>query len=390
MKMMRDMKVQDMVARDVMNTALITTSPGETLSDVLGKMRTHDIHELPVVKGGRAVGLVSYSTLIKRRSLPLTTKVKHLMTLPPSVGEDQPLPDVAETLLTTGYRGVPVSSTSGRLIGIISRHDLVRSITRVKRLQEIKVKEIMSQSPHTVSERDTVDRAKALMAKLDVKTLPVVDAKGRITGVVGIKDIAARGMKTSKRQRKGDAAGGKDRIGERITTGMVMRSPALTIGPEDSIGRGVEMMMEHNISTLIVCDDSYPTGILTEYDVIEFIASFREEKGVYVQITGLDEADVDAYDVIYGEIQKTMNRIAKLVTPRVFTVHAITYHESGGTNKCSLRGRLTTEHEMYYAKAFDWSLFRALALLLEQLERQIRKDKERRRSQHRRISLRKR
>src|SRR5512137_2046906 len=122
---MKQFKIEEVKARDIMSSKLVVTDPDETLSEVLGKMKSHDVSELPVCRGQKTVGIVSYDTLIKRRSLPLTTKVSNLMTLPPSISEDQPITEVAEALLTSGYRALPVMDRKGALTGIISRHDLM-------------------------------------------------------------------------------------------------------------------------------------------------------------------------------------------------------------------------------------------------------------------------
>jgi ribosome-associated translation inhibitor RaiA len=136
-------------------------------------------------------------------------------------------------------------------------------------------------------------------------------------------------------------------------------------------------MNDNKISTVIVVEGGRMTGVMTQYDLVELLASFREEKGVYVQITGLEEADTSCYDIMYDQILKTMTRINKLVTPKVFNIHATTHHDTGGERKYSMRGRLTTDHEMYYAKANDWDALRALDELLTVLEKMVKKDKDR-------------
>ncbi|MBI5001077.1 MAG: CBS domain-containing protein [Euryarchaeota archaeon] len=375
---MKDMKLEDLTAKDIMSATPIITTSEETLSDVLGKMTEHDVNELPVVEKGKMVGMVSYDSLIKRRSLPLTTKVAHMMTLPPSIEEEQSLTEVAEALLSTGFRAIPVTGRNGALRGIISRSDLVRSVSKIRKLYEITVKEIMSKSPATVTEEHNIEQAKALMSRLDVKALPVLDSGGNLIGVVGMKDIATIGLNVSRRRKRGDVSSQKDRIGERYTIGTLMQSPPITISPNDLVGSAVETMLKNDISTLIVTEaENNLVGILTQYDIVELIASFREEKGVYVHITGMEEADSGLYETMYDQILKTMQRLNKLVTPKVFTIHVIAHNEQGSTPKYTLRGRLITEHEMFYSRAFEWDILRSLEMMLDQLERMVKRDKER-------------
>jgi CBS domain-containing protein len=98
-----------MKAEDVMSKHLVTACEDDNLSDVLAKLRTHDINELPVIRKNRLVGLVSYDTLIKRRNLPLTTKVEHIMSTPPRLSKDTPLTTVAEMFMSSGFRALPIT-----------------------------------------------------------------------------------------------------------------------------------------------------------------------------------------------------------------------------------------------------------------------------------------
>jgi CBS domain-containing protein len=375
---MKQFKIEEVRARDIMSSKLVVTEPEETLSEVIGKMKSNDVSELPVCRGQKTVGIVSYDTLIKRRSLPLSTKVSNLMTLPPSISEDQPITEVAEALLTSGYRALPVMDRKGALTGIISRHDLMSTIPKIKKLSEIKVQEIMTKDPFCLMENDPVEQAKVTMTKYDVKSMPVVDAKGRLSGVIGIKDVAGLTMLGSAKTKgkksrlpRGDGAIVNVRVRD------AMQSPAIEITPERTIPEAIDVMAKNKISTIVVVQNGTVKGVITQYDLVELLASFREEKGVYVQITGLEEADTSCYDMMYDQILKTMTRINKLATPKVFNIHATTHHDTGGEMKYSMHGRLTTDHEMYYAKANDWDALRALDELLNVLEKMVKRDKER-------------
>jgi len=374
---MKQFKIEEVKAKDVMSSKIVVTAPDETLSDVLGKMKSNDVSELPVCRGAKTVGLVSYDTLIKRRSLPLTTKVSNIMTLPPSISEDQPITEVAEQLLMSGYRALPVLNEKGVLTGIVSRHDLMSTIPKIKNLAGIKVNEIMTKDPYCINEEDTVESAKVILMKYDVKSMPVIDPKGRLSGVLGIKDVAGL-VKLGSAKAKGKRDGNPQSTGAIVNVRVrdAMQAPAVQISPESTIVTAIDTMAKNKISTLVVTDGPTIKGVLTQYDLVELIASFREEHGVYVQITGLEEADSACYDLMYDQILKSMKRVNRLVNPKVFNIHAATHFESGSTPKYTLRGRLTTDHEMFYAKTFDWDLLRALDILLESLERMVKKEKE--------------
>ncbi|MCJ2564144.1 MAG: CBS domain-containing protein, partial [Candidatus Thermoplasmatota archaeon] len=98
---MKDVDINELKAKDIMSSEPVVASPEDNLSEVLGKMKKHDVHEVPVVQKKKLVGIVSYNTLTKRRSLPMSTKVERIMVAPPRIGETDSVPEVAEMMMST-------------------------------------------------------------------------------------------------------------------------------------------------------------------------------------------------------------------------------------------------------------------------------------------------
>src|SRR5690242_18162103 len=103
------------VARDLMTPDPITIPPEAPLSHALGTMRTKHIHEIPVLKGKRLVGMITFESIARRSNLPLSTKVEHLMVLPPVVEPDTSYPEIVEQLLAAGMRAAPVVGRRGEV-----------------------------------------------------------------------------------------------------------------------------------------------------------------------------------------------------------------------------------------------------------------------------------
>ena len=379
---MKETNIQEMKAKDIMSKKPVTVNCHDELSVVLGKMREHDVHDLPVVDGDKLVGLASYDTFLKRRSIPLTMKVEHFMSFPPKLAKDVSIMEIAELMLSSGYRSVPVTMED-KIIGIVSRSDLITIIPQMKELNSILVKEIMTQSPHCVSENDSLDKAKSLMSRLDVRALPVIDDHDKITGVVGFKDISEYAWRKKVSTRHGQRGGESAPL--KIKIGSVMNSPPVTLPSDSKISEAAKLMQEYSISTIVVAENDVPVGIVTQYDLMELIASFqKKKKGVYVQISGLEMAESEIYDMMYELIQKAMKRLGRVVTPKVFTIHASMHSEGKDhhSGRYHLTGRLTTEHEMYYANAIDWDIMKCLSDMLSQLDRMIRKDQGKKHDTH--------
>jgi CBS domain-containing protein len=231
-------------------------------------------------------------------------------------------------------------------------------------------------NPHFIREKETLDQARSLMYKLDVRALPVINSKDELTGVIGLKDLAKINYQVRDRQTKGDIAGGKS-SSSKVEIKSIMKAPVF-IGKDAKISEAVKIMNKNEISTIIVTEDNKPIGIITQYDLIELIASFKSEEQVFVQISGLHEAEPEAYDMMYELIQKSVKRMAKIVTPKVFTIHVHRQDTDGehASGNITMSGRLTTEHELFFSTSRDWDLAVAMSTMLSQLEKSIRKDKD--------------
>jgi CBS-domain-containing membrane protein len=109
-------------AGDVMTTPVITVAPDATLRAVADLLTHHRIGSAPVVDGeGVVVGLVSEYDLLARSG---TTVADVMTTAVVTVSEDTAIEDVRHLLVDRRLRHLPVLS-GGRLVGIVSRGDVV-------------------------------------------------------------------------------------------------------------------------------------------------------------------------------------------------------------------------------------------------------------------------
>lgn len=141
-----------MHVRDVMTRDVITVGPDETYGEIADRLLSHHISGLPVVDAdGIVVGIVTEADLVsreaygpeRRRPLGLIldylrdrdpawvrkasgATARELMThLVTTASPDDELRVVARRMLASGHKRLPVVATDGRLVGIVSRRDLL-------------------------------------------------------------------------------------------------------------------------------------------------------------------------------------------------------------------------------------------------------------------------
>jgi CBS domain-containing protein len=109
-------------AGEIMTTPVVTVPADTPLADIAQALRRHRISAVPVVdETGGVVGLVSEYDLLAR-SGPAARDV--MTTAVVSVTESTSVDDVRHLLVDRRIRRVPVLA-AGRLVGIVSRGDLV-------------------------------------------------------------------------------------------------------------------------------------------------------------------------------------------------------------------------------------------------------------------------
>ena len=128
--------------RGVMTREVVTLAPEATIAEAEERFARHDYDALPVLApDGSLLGIVSKldvlrayhftpETLVPRyeeiRQRPVRTVMS---TQPLTVAPDTPLSRVLETLVATHVKSVPVVQ-DGRLVGIVSRSDVVDALRR--------------------------------------------------------------------------------------------------------------------------------------------------------------------------------------------------------------------------------------------------------------------
>ena len=109
--------------------------------------------------------------------------------------------DVAARLLWEGDCGcIPVVTRAEprRVVGMLTDRDIcMAAYTTGSRLAEIPVAQARSRQAWCCPSSATVDDALAIMRHRRVNRLPVVDAEGRLVGLLSLSDVATRGPRSS-------------------------------------------------------------------------------------------------------------------------------------------------------------------------------------------------
>ncbi|NLJ11327.1 MAG: IMP dehydrogenase, partial [Treponema sp.] len=103
---------------------------------------------------------------------------------PVTVTSDATIRDVKTLMDKFRVSGMPVLDADGRLVGIITGRDL-----RFCRDDSLSVKDVMTRNPVVEEGNPSPASAREKFDKHRIEKLPVVDAQGRLTGLITVKDM---------------------------------------------------------------------------------------------------------------------------------------------------------------------------------------------------------
>ncbi|MCA9239827.1 MAG: CBS domain-containing protein [Planctomycetales bacterium] len=126
--------MQSITAREIMVTKLVTLRPEMDVHDAVHLLLRNRISGAPVVDPkGRYLGVFSekcsMSVLLDSayEQLPTCDVGSYMDTEAMTISEDTQLLSIAQVFLLSGHRRLPVIDDDGRLLGQVSRRDVVRA-----------------------------------------------------------------------------------------------------------------------------------------------------------------------------------------------------------------------------------------------------------------------
>lgn len=179
------------------------------------------------------MGFIHRNMSIKSQALEVDKAKKSesgMIIDPVTIHPDQQVHEVLGLMEQYSISGVPVEK-NGKLVGIVTNRDLRFETELDKKVSDVMTKENL----RTVSEGITLEESKKLLHKYRIEKLLVVDGKGRLAGMITIKDI-------EKIKKYPNAC--KDRMG-RLRIGAA-------IGVGDDMEERVEALLNADADVILI------------------------------------------------------------------------------------------------------------------------------------------
>ncbi len=258
------------LVKDLMHPGVITCKPKAALGQVAVLLNQHKVHALFVTdRDGRIIGVISDFDLLAGEWLSSDSEsltamrnltAADLMTQPvDSIEANIPLSQAVDQFIEKRISRFLVTD-NGKPVGIISLSDFVASIASEIKTKRDTVGDVMSDAILVCRGKTPVASAARAMTSSGWRSVLVVDAKGKILGVVSGHDLL-RFVNEDARKK--------------LIVRDVMH-PALTIDIHASLREAADLMIQNHHHRLVVIDkddpDAFPLGVISTFDIVAEMA----------------------------------------------------------------------------------------------------------------------
>jgi CBS-domain-containing membrane protein/PII-like signaling protein len=299
---------------DVMNREVLRVRPDTPLKDLVGLLIGRDYRAVPVVdEAERVIGIVTNGDLVARGGLAMRLELlatasreaiqrqlaslaenghtaadvmtREVVTVAPAIS----VVDAARLMAQQRLKRLPVVDTTGHLLGIVSRVDLLRTVAQgypapEQQLRQARparrVGDVMRTQVPIVSLQASLPEVIDAIVSTRLNRAVVIDKQGRVVGIVTDADLVRRlgerpGIVTSLMRRAAAVP-----ITNGVKVADLMISDVVTTRPEVEVEMAMQEMLAQRRKILPVVDDQGRLiGIVDRFDLLQAIAGRSGEGG---------------------------------------------------------------------------------------------------------------
>jgi CBS domain-containing protein len=272
---------------DVVSTEI----PG-TREDVLEYIQEKGFSSVPIVRhdddGETFRGLVTRESLIER---PDEDQLAMLLREVPTIGPSATLTELAELVVETGERRVPVVE-AGELVGIVTVTDVVRAVAEGTVGGDAEIGTLATPEINTVHREAPLSVAERQLDHANVPYAVVLDDDGRQTGMLTEVDFIEVAEVVQGEADPGDAVAGQDdewmwegikAVGSRSIPTLnveipdepvaeIMTDELVTISGRATAHETARLLVSNDIEQVPLLSGDELAGIVRDVDLLEALA----------------------------------------------------------------------------------------------------------------------
>ncbi len=303
----------DKLVSEVMTSEVVTLTPEMSVQQAWNQMLKNQVKATPVIDSiGKVVGILTDEDLLERAGVhqrlsvairmdtneinqelhsleDSTLKVNDVMTHPViTVLENESLGLATSRMVKYGMKRLPVVDSEGKLVGVLSRLDILRQVAQTSYEVPIAhmptgsvrlVTDIMSSEIPIINQDDDLSLIVEKFSKTESHRLIVVNQDGKAIGLISDSDVVAR---VQPHQRRGILEAlkniGKPPAGKETAFDLMSPGP-LTVAPEITVVEALKMMLADARKWMVVVNEKgHPLGLVDRQMMLEAMAVFDNKE----------------------------------------------------------------------------------------------------------------
>ena len=132
------------------------------------------------------------------------------------------------------------------------------------------VSTVMTKSVVVPNKFNNFSEVLELFSKHDMHHLPIVDAEGKVTGIVSSNDL----MKVFTDPKYRNISLNSDEADKLINIPDIMTTEVITVSPTDTIRHAAKLLTDNRIMAMPVLDNGQLVGIVTVRDLVQLVAYY--------------------------------------------------------------------------------------------------------------------
>ena len=300
--------------KDAMTRAVTSIAPDMPLNALLQLLVEKQLKAVPVVDGGRIVGIITGGDLLARAGMELRLSLQR--TLPPDVlsrqiqklaeegktardimtspvitiGEDEPVLQAAALMSQKNIKRLPVVNKQGELVGIISRLDILALVAASGVTTEMLptvlgssarvAGDIMFRDVPTVMPDTPLNEVVNKILSTPLRRVVVTDEWRHVLGIIVDTQLVKAGLHDKRLGLQNILArllhAPVDPLTLEGTASDVMNKEVFSVRPDTPLAEVIQLMVEKRIKRLVVTDkERRLVGMVSRESILKVLAEGR-------------------------------------------------------------------------------------------------------------------
>lgn len=266
-------------AADIMRKDFTKVDVQDTIATFLGAIKKSGDNFCLIFDGKSYCGIADKKELLRSRIDAEKMKMRQCLKHVPLLTESTKLADIVRLLAAADVRALPVRDKN-KIVGIVRAKDVVNELRDF--YKNVRASDVMKSRLVICKGNDEIGKVMNMMTQRKIDRVPVVDNVGRLIGIVSLVDILVKLSILPRRRLRAPRAGSHNQwgvagfqIGDKenllkCPISNEMSTVCCNCGEKDNVATVIDVMSEHDLSSIIVVENDKPVGIITLKDLFEF------------------------------------------------------------------------------------------------------------------------